>query len=70
MAKPLYEQAYDNALIACEKISDDVSIETLRKMYCDGFCTGVLAAIKTLSYDPAYKEPIELMKWKMGVNEN
>lgn len=69
MMKSLYEQAYDNALVACEKMPTDVSIETLRKMYCDGYCTGVLAAIKTISHDPAYKEPVEHIKWKMGVDE-
>ena len=68
--KHLYQNAYEDAQLNLVEDPMPTTCEELREIYADGYCSGVWAALEIISKDPAYKDAVELIKWKIGINEN
>lgn len=65
--KTLWENAQEDAKINCPTKMPE-TIMDLREIYCDGYCSGVWAAIEALKNLPEYKDATEHIKFKIGID--
>ena len=68
--KTLLENAYEDAQLNLVEDPMPTTCEELREIYVDGYCSGVWAVLEIISKDPAYKDAVELIKWKIGINKD
>lgn len=66
--KTLYENAYEEAKLNLVEDPMPTTCEELREVYADGYCAGVWAALEIISKDPEYKEAVEFIRWKIGID--
>lgn len=68
--RTLLENAYGDAQLNLIEDPMPTTYEELREIYADGYCAGVWAAIEIISKDPAYKDAVELIEWKIGIKKD
>ena len=65
--KTLWQNADEEAQLNLDEYKNSDFYQNLRKIYCEGYCSGVWAVLEIISKDPAYKDAVELIKWKIGI---